>query len=85
MSKCRECHLEIDWLENSDTGKKMPVNREECCFVEDDTYKSRFLIDGEIVRGYRVGDANEDGYEIGCMVHWDCCIGKGYWIGGERL
>lgn len=76
MAKCRNCGKLIDWIVNSETGKKIPVNREESCFIQDDTCRARFLIDGEIVRGYQVGDANEDGYEIGCMVHWDCCTGR---------
>jgi len=76
MPKCRNCGELIDWLENSDTGKKMPVNREEWCFIPDESSKTRFLYDGEIYRGYRTGDADERGYIIGCGVHWDYCEGK---------
>lgn len=76
MPRCRDCGALIDWLENSDTGRKMPANRSEYCFIPDSLSKTRFLLDGEIVRGYRVGDANEDGYEMGCMVHWDDCKGE---------
>lgn len=54
----------------------MPINREEVAFVYSDTEKTRAVIDGEVIRGYQVGDANEDGYELAHMVHWDVCEGR---------
>ena len=65
----------IDWVQNTETGKKMPVDREEICFIRNDKGKLRILHRGEIVHGYRVGDANEDGYELGNVLHWDSCRG----------
>ena len=54
----------------------MPVDREEVCFIQKEKGKIRFVCHGEIVHGYRVGDANEDGYELGNVLHWDSCRGE---------
>ena len=79
MARCKDCGALIDWMKNTETGKKMPVDREEVCFIQKEKGKIRFMCRREIVRGYQVGDAYEEGYELGNILHWDSCRGERKW------
>lgn len=77
MSKCNRCGADILWIANSDTGEKIPVNKEEVAFHEDRRGGLQAICtDGSMRWGRVVGDAFEDGYLLGRVVHFGTCEGR---------
>jgi len=69
MPKCQYCGEKINWIKTN-TGRMTPVELEPINVVEDKDGEIVIITDnGKVIRGYAVGDANEEGYLIGYESH----------------
>lgn len=73
MSKCSSCGAEITWGKTA-SEKSIPLDPESLN-VHPDPQGDVVIItdDGRYIRGKSVGDANEDGYEVGRVSHFSTC------------
>lgn len=73
MSRCRSCNAEIAWIETK-SGKMMPCNYETINIVPDKQGDTLAVTEqGEVIKGFQVGDTHEGGYEIAHISHFATC------------
>ncbi len=69
MAKCQVCGKQINWI-ITHAGKLTPVELEPVNVVENHDGDTVIITDnGKVIRGYLVGDANEQGYYMGYESH----------------